>query len=175
MSRAKNDKKISPMQDNHKNPGKFPFQYLPAQVAGIFRDVLGCYQYGLMQAYATMCRATMRAVIADVGEGARLKIFDQVEEISELAGVDERVARNIRNILFDTDSASLYEADVIDRETAAVLLETLKDVLHQAYVRRALLRQKLKMRRYFATQDDATLEDPVADAKVSPLHKHGAA
>lgn len=163
------------MQEKHKNQGKFPFQYLPEHVSGIFRDALGCYQGGLMQAYATMCRATMQAIIEDLGEGARLKIFDQVEEIAELAGVDRGVTRNIRNILFDTEPTSLYVTDPIDRETAAVLLETMKEVLHQAYVRKALLRQKLKMRRYFATQDDSTLEEPAADPKVSPLHKKGAA
>jgi hypothetical protein len=163
------------MQDNDKNAEKFPFAYLPAPVASSFRDALGCYRSGLTQAYAAMCRATVQAVIADLGEGARLKIFDQVEEVAGLANIDDRVYRNIRSILFDTEAGSLHDAAEIDRETTAVLLEIIKDILHQAYVRRAVLIQKLKMRRFFATQDDAALEDPVDDPKVSPIHKKGAA
>ena len=32
-----------------------------------------------------------------------------------------------------------------------------------------LLKQKLKMRRYFATQDDAQFDDDIDDPKISPI------
>jgi hypothetical protein len=148
-----------PMHDSDKS--EFSFNYLPASVAGFFRDALGSYRHGLLQAFAAMCRLTAQAIFSDLGEGTKLKIFDQVEEIAQLANIDDQAYRNIRNILFDTDSKSIHEQ--LDRETAAVLLETMKDVLHQSYIRRGVLRKKLRMRRFFASQSDEILEDGPAD------------
>ena len=53
---------------------------------------------------------------------------------------------------------------------AAALLETMKDLLNQTYVRKAKLRQALKVRRFFADQA-AGIDDTEAepDPKVSKL------
>ena len=159
------------MQDNDKQSENFHFNYLPAPVAACFQDALGCYRHGLRHAFAAMCQLTIQAVFADLGESARLKIFDQVEEIVSLANVNDSVHRQIRDILFDTDRSSLFQTDELNRETSAVLLETVKEILQQAYIRRALLRQKLKMRRFFATQSDEILDANSNDPKVSPLRR----
>ncbi len=150
---------------------KYPFGYLPAEVRSHFREALGCYRHGLTQSFAAMCRLTAQAMFTDLGEGAKLKIFDQVEEVAQLAGIEDDVYRDIRDILFDTDSTSLHFPDGVERETAVVLLETMKDILHQAYIRRALLRKKLKMRRFFAAQSDQEAEDILKDPKVAPLKR----
>jgi len=151
---------------------KYPFSYLPPSVASHFHQALGCYQQGLLQSFAAMCRLTAQAIFLDVGEGAKLRIFDQVEEIAQLAGIEDIVYRDIRDILFDTDQNSLHYPDGMDRETAVVLLETMKDILHQYYIRRALLRKKLKMRRFFAAQSDHEAEAILNDPKVAPLKKN---
>ncbi len=155
------------MQNNDKQTENFHSEHLPATVAAYFQDALGCYRHSLPHAFAAMCRLTAQAVFEDLGESAKLKIFDQVEEITELANVDDRVYRQIRNILFDTDSASLHLADELSRETTAVLLETMKEILQQAYIRRAVLKKKLRMRRFFATQSDEILETIADDPKIS--------
>lgn len=171
IKRALYKKDFKPMHAIDKPTERFNFSYLPAPVATSFKDALGCYRNGLMQAFATMCRLTIQAIFNDLGEGAKLKIFDQVEEIANLANIDDRVHRDIRNILFDTDPASLYHPDGIDRETTAILLETMKDILYQAYIRRALLRQKLRMRRFFATQADELQEAATRDPKVAAFKR----
>jgi hypothetical protein len=153
------------MQD--KDTPEFNFSYLPAQVAAFFADALGCYRHGFFQAFAAMCRCTIQATCDDLGEGTNLKLFDQVEEIASLADIDDHAHRNLRNILFDTDSGSIPEQ--LDRETAAVLLETIKDVLYQSYIRRELLRKKLKMRRFFAAQSDQEAANTQEDPKVFPI------
>ena len=145
---------------------RYPFSYLPPQVAAYFRDALGCYRNNLLLAFAAMCRMTAQALFEDLGEGAKLKIFDQVEEIAGLAGIDDRDGRIIRNILFDTDAQSLYLPQGLEKTTAAILLETMKDVLHQAYIRRAVLRQRLEMRKFFA---DPTLTDVDESGNVAPI------
>jgi len=45
---------------------------------------------------------------------------------------------------------------------SAILLETMKDMLHHAYVRRGRLQKTLRMRRYFADPKDDNADD--ADA-----------
>jgi len=148
----------------------FQLNYLPALVATSFGEALACYKRGLIHAYASMCRQTMQAVFADLGEDDSFKIYAQVDEIADLANIDDQMRRAIRNILFDTDGINITNPQGIDRETSVVLLETMKDVLHQAYIRRALLRQKLKMRRFFATQTD-DYPDEGLDANISPFKR----
>ena len=148
----------------------FQLNYLPATVATSFGEALACSRRGLIHAYASMCRQTMQAVFADLGEDDSFKLYAQVDEIADLANIDDQMRRAIRNILFDTDGINISHPQGIDRETSVVLLETMKDVLHQAYIRRALLRQKLKMRRFFATQT-ADYPDEGPDANISPFKR----
>ena len=70
---------------------KFNFNYLPEQVAFTFREALGCYRYGLLQAFAAMSRLTADAVIDDLGDRGKLTMFNQLEEIREIADLDDSV------------------------------------------------------------------------------------
>jgi hypothetical protein len=156
------------MHSDLSNTDNFQFSYLPDRVATYFKDALGCFHDNHRHAFAAMCRLTIQATISDLGDSARLKLFDIVKDIAEIAEVDDRTYRAVHDILFDADSSSLYQAGTIDRETAAVLLETLKDILHQCYIRPAVLRQKLKMRRFFAAQSDSDMQDAPT---VSPIKR----
>jgi hypothetical protein len=131
-------------------PERFSLSYLPPAVAARFREALACFSSGLWQAFAAMCRQTARAVFEDVGEAGRLRVYDLVAEVQELGDIDEATFNAVRRIIFDPD-ASRQEPE-FDRRQAAVLLETMKDLLTQTYVRRAKLRQALKVRRFFANQ-----------------------
>ena len=134
---------------------QFAWQYLPATVAAPFRDALGCYASNLLLAFAAMCRQTARAVFAERGERERLRLFDEVSEIRELAGVDEAAFDAVRRVIFDTDLDRGGRPPDIDRAEAALLLETMKDLLYQHYVRGARLRRNLALRQFFAAADAA--------------------
>jgi hypothetical protein len=148
---------------------RFSFAYLPAEVANCFREALGTYRSGLLQAFAAMCRVTAQSIFDDLGEGGKLKIFDEVDEVSRFAELDDDTVYSIRNILFDTNTESLLAADTHDRVTAAILLEIMKDVLYQTYVRRERLRKALRVRRYFADPIAAENEES-ADSKIAALN-----
>ena len=135
---------------------QFSFSYLPETVATAFREALGCYSYGLFGAFAAMCRLTARAVLADQGDARRLKLYDLVEEVRELAELDEAHFSPVREIIFGDRDEHLPG---LDRATAAVLLETMKDLLHQCYVRGGRLKKALRMRKLFAGQEDADSPD----------------
>jgi hypothetical protein len=162
------------MQDNYKNGDRpedgFGYPYLPQSVASHFHDALACYRHGLTQPCAAMCRLTAQAVFTDLGESSKLKMYDQVEEVLRLAKTDDIFHRQIRDIIFDTDSRSLFYPQGINREIAAVLIEIIKDILHQSYIRSALLQKKLKMRRFFASQQEQDdYSDLSTDSKIAHI------
>ncbi|MDH4022345.1 MAG: hypothetical protein OEV14_04390 [Gammaproteobacteria bacterium] len=138
-------------------PERFSLSYLPPDVAARFREALACYTSGLWQAFAAMCRQTARATFDDVGDAGRLKIFDLVAEVQDLGAIDDATFSAVRRVIFEPEAGKQDPA--FDRRQAAALLETMKDLLTQTYVRRAKLRQALKVRRFFANQAAGIDED----------------
>jgi hypothetical protein len=138
-------------------PERFSYAHLPEQVAGAFREALACYSAGLLHAFGAMCRATTQAVIEDLGERSRLKIFDQVAEVRAMAEIDDATFDVIRRVLFEGEPARGTAVAPLTRLQAAVLVETMKDLLYQTYVRRAKLQSALRLR-HFPT--DATVPSP---------------
>ncbi|MEO7385409.1 MAG: hypothetical protein ABIX37_00585 [Gammaproteobacteria bacterium] len=138
-------------------PERFSLSFLPPAVGARFREALACFSSGLWQAFAAMCRQTARAVFEDVGEAGRLRVYDLVTEVQSLGEIDDATFNAVRRIIFDPEEGR--QEPEFDRRQAAVLLETMKDLLTQTYVRRAKLRQALKVRRFFANQAAGIDED----------------
>ncbi len=133
-------------------PEHFGYAHLPEPVATVFREALACYSAGLHQAFALLSRATIQAVLDDLGERNRLKLFDQVAEVRTLAGIDASVFDVVRRVLFEGEPPRGQAAGPLTRLQAAVLLETLKDLLYQSYIRRARLQQALRLRQFPAAE-----------------------
>ncbi len=129
-------------------PERFNYAYLPEPVAGVFRETLACYRAGLLQAFAAMCRATTQAMLEDLGERSRLRIFDQVAEVRMMAEIDDATFDAIRRVLFEGEPAAGTSPQPLNRAQSAVLLETMKDLLYQTYVRRAKFLQALRLRHF---------------------------
>jgi hypothetical protein len=141
--------------------------YLPTSVQKPYTDAVGCYQHELIQPFGLMCKQTIDAVIKDLGEGGKLKVFNHLEELRDVFNVEPHIFATIGEVLFD-NKRSLAGTNVFGRNEAAVLLEALKDLLYQFYIRKARLQRAVSMRQFFAnpTQDD------VAElASVSPIRK----
>jgi hypothetical protein len=134
------------MQNFDRAGEPFGFEYLPQSVAAAFRDTLGCFHHGLWVAFPAMCRLTAEAMFDDLGDQARLKLYDELDEIRELADLEDSLYLLVRGVLFDRDTTM---PPSIDRVQATVLLEALKDLLYQAYVRGGKLRRALSMKRLF--------------------------
>lgn len=141
-------------------PERFSYAHLPEPVAGAFREALACYRAGLLQAFTAMCRCTTQAMLEDLGERSRLRIFDQVAEVRMMAEIDDATFDAIRRVLFEGEPARGQPAPPLNRIQAAVLLETMKDLLYQTYVRRAKFQQALRLRHFPS--------DPAAPSRPSP-------
>jgi hypothetical protein len=143
---------------------KFSFTYLPEEIERLFREALICYTHDACNAFASMCRRVAQATFADLGEAGKLRLFDQLNEVREMASIDEDTFAVVKRVIFSSDTDSRPSIPLFDSYQAGVLLETMKDLLHQAYVRRGRLQQAMMVRRFLA--------DEAAD-KVTQFPKSG--
>ncbi len=131
---------------------KFSFTYLPEEGEKLFREALACYSAGLFNAFAAMCRRTAQTVFHDLGENGRLRIFDEVAEARDMAEIDPETFAAIKKVIFGSDAEAYPSLPELGPDEAGVLLEMVKDILYQAYVRRGKLQEATTMRRFFAEE-----------------------
>ena len=96
----------------------------------------------------------------------RLRLFDQFTEARDMADIDENTFVLSKNIVFDSDT----KIRLIRATEAAVLMELMKDLLYQAYVRKGKLQQAVMMRQFFISGDEEsdTDDDKETDTVVLP-------
>lgn len=126
---------------------RFDFTYLSEDIELDFREALGCYSHSAYNAFASMCRRTSQTMFRELGESGKMRIFDQLTEVRDLADIDEETFRMIEKVMFDNDADRPPNIPKIDAETAGVLLEVMKDVLYEAYVRKGKLQEAMSLRR----------------------------
>jgi hypothetical protein len=131
---------------------KFTFTYLPEAVELLFREALLCYSHGAFNAFSSMCRRTMQTVFALLGESGKLQVFEQLNELRELAQIDAASFAALRRVIFGTDADPVPQLAPIEDDQAGLLLEVMKDLLHQIYVRKGRLQQAMLVRRFFSDQ-----------------------
>jgi hypothetical protein len=131
---------------------RFQFGYLPQRIDQLLRETLDCYTAGLHNAFATMCRRTIRAALAQSDRDAPRRWREAVAEVLRIGEVDPAMTQTIDAVLF----AEQDESPDVGPDEAAVLIEIVKDLFYQNYVRTAKLRAALKMRRFFASESKVT-------------------
>lgn len=131
---------------------RFQFGYLPTSVELLLRETLDCYTAGTHNAFASMCRRTLRAALSLAEEDAPRRWQEAVADVLRLAEVDAGTADTLTQVLFGAQS----EPPTIGPDQSAVLIEVVKDLFYQRYVRTTKLRAALKMRRFFASESNVT-------------------
>jgi hypothetical protein len=134
---------------------KFTFTYLPQDIEVLFRETLLCYSHGLFNAFASMCRRTMQAVFADLGEPGKLRVFDELNDVRDMAEIDVSIFNAIKRVLFGTDADAAPSLPLLDDAQAGLLLEVIKDLLYQSYVRKGRLQQAMVVRRVYPLNNSA--------------------
>jgi len=131
---------------------KFSYTYLPEEVEALFREALACFSNAHYNAFASLCRRAMQTAFADLGEPGKLKVFDQLNDVRAMADIDAPTFIDVKRVIFGTDNDPHPSIPTIDGQLAGVLLEVIKDLLHQVYVRKGRLQQAMMMRRFFADE-----------------------
>lgn len=137
----------------------FAFAHVPQPVARLFREALDCYTAHCHLAFATMCRRTVQAAAS--AEDDRRRFSELLDEAVVLGNVDTATARVLRETLLGTG-----DVPELTPSHSAVLIELVKDMLYQHFVRTAKLRAALRMRRHFAGTDEPR-------SVVTPIDSHG--
>jgi len=141
---------------------KFNLTHLPEEAETLFKEALACFSSGCYIAFAAMCRRTAQSVFDDLGEDGKLALYDQLGEVRRMAEIEDRTFAVVKQVIFGRDADPRPNLPPIGSYEAGVLLEVMKDLLYQAYVRRGRLQQAMMVRRYFAEE---------AGGKVTPLDK----
>jgi hypothetical protein len=139
---------------------RFQFGYLPDTVEQLLRETLDCYSLGAHNAFATMCRRTTQTALRTMDIAAKRRWQDNLLEVLRVCGVDAVTAGTVDAVLFADEG----EPPLVTPDEAAVLVEALKDLFYQSYVRAAKLRAAMKMRRFFADENNG---------KVTPIDRGG--
>jgi hypothetical protein len=135
-------------------PEKFPLTYLPEEAEEMFREALSCYSAGSYNAFGAMSRRTAQSLFRELGERGKLELFDTLQEIRALAELDDDSFAILRAILFGSDSDPWPHQPYLNAERAGILLEVMRDLLYQTFVRKARLMQAMTFRRYVAPQPE---------------------
>jgi hypothetical protein len=126
----------------------FPLTYLPEESALLFREALGCYSASCFNAFGAMCRRTAQSLFRELGESGKLELFDMLQEIRTLAALDDTTMGTVRAVLFGNDSDPWPHQPMLDAESAGILLEVMRDMLYQTFVRKERLLQAMTFRRF---------------------------
>ena len=125
----------------------FPLSYLPEESEYLFKEALGCYAAGFYAAFGSMSRRTAQSLFQELGERGKLELFDTLQEIRTLAELDDAIFGDLRGVLFGSDSDPWPNHPRLDAERAGILLEVMRDLLYQTFVRKARLMQAMNLRK----------------------------
>jgi hypothetical protein len=134
---------------------RFAFSYLPKPTEVLFREALACYSSNNFNAFASMCRRASMSAFDALGEGGKLRGFEEVMVAQEIAGIDDDSFAPIKSVLFD--SGQHEDLPLVNRAQAGILLEVMKDMLYQCFVRRGKLSRAIKVRRFFVSENSENL------------------
>jgi hypothetical protein len=128
----------------------FPLTYLPEEAEELFKEALNCYSAACFNAFGSMSRRTAQSLFRELGERGKLELFDTLQEIRSLADLDDETFSTLRAVLFGSDSDPWPNQPNLTSEHAGILLEVMRDLLYQTFVRKARLIQAVTFRRFVA-------------------------
>ena len=135
---------------------RFSFSYLPKHTEVLFREALSCYTANSFNAFASMCRRSAISAFSALGEGGKLRAFEVVMVAQKIADIDDDAFGPIRRVLFD--SGEEEDLPILNRAQAGILLEVLKDLFYQCFVRRGKLTRAIKVRQFFIEEGGNNLK-----------------
>lgn len=134
---------------------RFAFSYLPKETEIMFREALTCYSNNSFNAFASMCRRAAKSAFDALGDGGKLRAFEEVLAAQRIAGIDDETFGPIKAVLFG--SGQQDNLPLLNHAEAGILLEVLKDMLYQSFVRRGKLTRAIKVRQFFVSEEKTEL------------------
>ncbi|HEA23634.1 hypothetical protein LCGC14_1793390 [marine sediment metagenome] len=125
---------------------EFEFQYIPESVVNDFKEALNCYSNFSYNAFAAMCRRTVQSTASEIGAKGKSKVQNQLEEMKEMAEIDDETFDILKQIIIDGHDGAHPHLPNLSAERAEILLELIKDVMYQIFVRKGKLKKAVELR-----------------------------
>jgi hypothetical protein len=135
---------------------RFQFSYLPKTTELLFREALSCYSNNNFNAFGSMCRRAAASAFAELGESGRLRAFDEVMVAQEIADIDDTSFEPVKQVIFESGTEDALP--LLSHAQAGLLLEVMKDMFYQSFVRRGKLTRAIKVRRFFVQDGNGGLQ-----------------
>lgn len=124
----------------------FDYQHLPEGVASDFREALISYSHSCWNAAAAMCRRTIQSVAMNLGVDGTDRVSNQIKEAKEASEMDDDTYAALKAVMLGGHDGSHPHLPAVSPQRAAVLVEMMKDILTQIYIRKARIQAAMKMR-----------------------------
>lgn len=126
---------------------KFELNYLPKEVRCDFEEALKCYSFKAYNGFGAMSRRTIQSTATHLGAKGKNKVKEQVQDMIQLVKIDEDTSRIINQVILDGHDGAHPHLPELNSERARILLELLKDVMYQIYVRTGKLKEASEKRK----------------------------
>ena len=125
----------------------FDFSYLEEKVADDFHEALTCYANLCLNAFTAICRRTVQSVCSDLGADGKDRVLKQLKDLKEMAEIDNETFTVLKQIIIDGHDGAHPHLQILSKDRASILLELIKDVLYQLYVRKGKLQKAMQLRK----------------------------
>ncbi len=85
-----------------------------------------------------------------------MRAFEECMVAQSIAGIDDDTFAPIKTVLFST--GQYEDLPLLNRAQAGILLEVLKDMFYQCFVRHGKLSRAIKVRRFFVSENNNNLQ-----------------
>jgi hypothetical protein len=125
----------------------FEFEFLPENVKNDFSEALKCYSISAYNAFASMCRRSIQSAAMELGTVGKDKVQKQIEEMKEMAHIDEDTYSVLKQIIIDGHDGAHPHLPQLSPSRSNILLELMKDVMYQLFVRKGKLAKAAELRK----------------------------
>lgn len=125
----------------------YEFKYLPENVSSDFREALTCYSDSCFNAFAAMCRRTIQSASAALGAEGKDKVLKQIADLKDMADIDNDTFEILKAIVVAGHDGAHPHLPALAPERAKILLELMKDVLYQLFIRKKKILEAAEKRK----------------------------
>jgi DNA-directed RNA polymerase subunit RPC12/RpoP len=125
----------------------FEMQYLAGPVADDFREALTCYANSCWNAFAAMCRRCIQSVSSMLGADGSSKVQAQLQDLKSMGVTDDETFEQLHAVMLAGHDGAHPHLPSLSPARAAILLQLMKDILYQLFVRPAKIREASALRR----------------------------
>lgn len=125
----------------------FEMNYLPSAVTEDFKEALICYANNCWNAFAAMCRRSIQSACESLGAAGKDKVQNQINELRDMGVADEETFDQLKEIMISGHDGAHPHLPALTAERAAVLMQLMKDVFYQLFVRPAKIKEASELRK----------------------------